>query len=271
MRISNGVTVNTWIYASFHGFPDSVLQGPCKSALTQTGRCECGFLKLQRWPANKSKVRTAKGENKNKSSPSLNSSAFPTLTSEVGLWCSVMRQRNKHRKADTERVVISFVVSKRQESFFHITSMSELTLFHPVGSPCGWGKVPQPGPKYGPVHELNSLSRRSTSEVTGLLPVCAHGQEKFFVMKKLAILQLLLLMQMPATNMINMFVVFKNSARRSTGKSKRLHPAQRNLECWCWSLFNILARESMSATWPSPKSNFHAKFDMITFSDFSVI
>lgn len=157
-----------------------------------------------------------------------------------------MRQRNKHRKGDTERVVISFVVSRRRESFFHITSMSELTLFHPVGSPCGWGKVPQPEPKYGPMPELNSLSRRSTSEVIGLLPVCALGEKKFFVMRKLAILQTLLLMQMHETSM---FVVFKNSVQTSTGKPKWLHPAQLNLECWYWSLFNILAQTYMSATW----------------------
>ena len=114
-------------------------------------------------------------------------------------------------------LVISFVVSERGESFFHITSMSELTLSHPVGSPCGQGKVPQPWPVYGPVPELNSLSSRSTSEITSLHPTsCLHSLLKSVVIRKAAAVLVFslvsqsLLFKYMAIDMINMFMAFKN-------------------------------------------------------------
>lgn len=51
-----------WVNTSFHGFPHSVLQGPCKPTFAQTGWCKSRLLKLQRWPANINKVKTIKRE-----------------------------------------------------------------------------------------------------------------------------------------------------------------------------------------------------------------
>lgn len=72
--------------------------------------------------------------------------------------------------------MFSFVASERRESLFFSTLHQCLGSRYPtLWDVCGRGKVPQPWPEYGPVPELNSLSSRSTSEITGLHPVSAHS------------------------------------------------------------------------------------------------